>query len=272
MEPRSARRRFEQVIAEERIPLDEAALLIAAEEDPDLVPEHYLARLDELAVLVRDEMRRAPQAPVHCLARILSVDEGFVGNIDSYYDPRNSDLAWVLRNRRGIPITLAIIYIEVGRRVGVQLRGIGFPAHFLVEHADEPRGFLDPFAPLPLKSPADCQAFLRTLTHGQVRMQAEHLNPTTRRDLLVRLLTNLKLIWRKERDRDREHRAIDRILLLRPDRVRDRLERARLNEQAELWAFAESDYSMALEAVECPERSAVEARLDAVQRQLAAFH
>src|SRR5438477_1009405 len=115
------------------IDLGRAALLIAQEEYPGLSSETYLARLDELAARVRS--RRVPTSQPRHLAEaintVLFEEERFAGNEDSYYDPRNSFLNEVLDRRLGIPITLSILFIEVARRVGLEVEGIGLPGHFI---------------------------------------------------------------------------------------------------------------------------------------------
>src|SRR5207244_3904709 len=119
----------------EEIPLAEAALLIAAEEYPGLDIGEYLSRLDALADTVREAVDNVshPEEVGVLLTNHLHDSEGFRGNVDDYYDPRNSFLNEVFDRRRGIPISLSILYIEVGRRLGVSLRGIGMPGHFLVQ-------------------------------------------------------------------------------------------------------------------------------------------
>ena len=111
-----------------RIDLAEAALIVAAEEYPDLDVRAYQGRLDDLARAAGERLRAAPggSGEVALLNHFLFVDEGFAGNRDEYYDPKNSFLNDVIDRRRGIPITLSIVYMEVARRVGIEIRGVGF--------------------------------------------------------------------------------------------------------------------------------------------------
>ena len=112
--------------------LARASLLVACDEYPELELDPYLQRLDTMAAAVRGRLGDTPEVVVAGLNRLLFEEEGFRGNTREYYDPRNSFLNDVLDRRTGIPITLAVIYIEVARRAGVHVEGINFPGHFLV--------------------------------------------------------------------------------------------------------------------------------------------
>ena len=143
-----ARARFAALIARDPVPLDEAVLAIAEEEYPDLDPAASLRALDRLAERVSAAAgeRARPVSVLRALRSVLADDERFRGNPDHYYDPRNSFLNEVLERRLGIPITLSIVYLEVARRVGLRLEGVGFPGHFLVR-SPAPNGLYvaDPF-------------------------------------------------------------------------------------------------------------------------------
>jgi regulator of sirC expression with transglutaminase-like and TPR domain len=168
----SPRERFARIAAapDRDIDLDEAALWIAAEEYPTLDVRAYLARLDALAsgassrlAPVRSAAERAAR-----LNHILFVEAGFAGNRTDYYDPRNSYLSDVLDRKTGIPITLAVVYMEVARRLGLDVRGISFPGHFLVkwvDDAEEREVVVDPFAGATLR-PEDCHARLAQASGG----------------------------------------------------------------------------------------------------------
>ncbi|MEO2004550.1 MAG: transglutaminase family protein [Candidatus Poribacteria bacterium] len=130
--------RFADVVRRDPVPLDEAALLIGMHAAPGRDPETSLARLDDLAGSV-------PQPSVETLLATLFGAEGFVGDSESYYDPRNSYLHEVLERRRGIPITLSVVAMEVGRRIGVALDGVGTPAHFMLRTREPEPRFVDAF-------------------------------------------------------------------------------------------------------------------------------
>jgi regulator of sirC expression with transglutaminase-like and TPR domain len=129
--------RFQQVVggADDGINLAEAALLIAAEEYRELDVADYLAQLDDFAATLKRRLRAdiSQADSIIALNRYLFDELGFAGDAANYYDARNSFLNEVLDRKRGIPITLAIVYIEMGRRIGLPVQGVAFPAHFLVK-------------------------------------------------------------------------------------------------------------------------------------------
>jgi regulator of sirC expression with transglutaminase-like and TPR domain len=218
----SARSRFREIVTrpEPEIDLAAAALLIAAEEYPQLTPDPYLRRLDELAERVRDRVWDAtpPVVLLDDLSRVLFQEEGFSGNQDEYYDPRNSYLNDVLDRRIGIPITLSIIYLEVGWRLGIPLHGVNFPGHFLVRYDGEAVKLLvDPFQQGLVRFEDEAQDLLDHVYGGSVRMHRDFLRVADRRDILIRLLSNLKGVHQNRRDDERALSAIERILLIRPD-------------------------------------------------------
>jgi regulator of sirC expression with transglutaminase-like and TPR domain len=201
------------------IDLAAGALLIAAEEYPQLRDAPYLRRLDLLAERVRDRLgsETAPVLVLSELCRVLFQEEGFRGNGEAYYDPRNSFLNDVLDRRLGIPITLGIVALEVGWRVGLPLSGINFPGHFLVRYEGEvARLLVDPFDGGRVRWEDEGQELLDRVYGGMVRMRDEFLAPASRLDILARVLTNLKGIYLNARDDRRALAAVDRILLLRP--------------------------------------------------------
>lgn len=203
------------------------ALHVAREEYPQLPPEPYLARLDQLAEEVRDRLsdETAPLVVLEELVRTIYERHGFSGNKDAYYDPRNSFLNDVLDRRTGIPLTLGIVVLEVGWRLGLPLEGVNFPHHFLVRYAgDAVRLLLDPFAGGEMRFEDEAQAFLDRVYGGMVRVRPSFLRRATRRDMLVRLLGNLKSLYVNAGDHPRAALAAERILILRPDAVTERRE------------------------------------------------
>jgi len=177
----NATERFTELVTgpEERLPLDEAALLVAAHDHPvDVNGE--LERLDALA-------RDAP-GDTGALARHLFVERGFAGNSVDYSDPRNSFLDEVMRRRLGLPITLSVLMIEVGRRRGLALAGVGMPGHFLVRGA--PGEFFDPFHGGEPLDEAGCRARFAA-TQGAAEFEPEYLEPVGANAILARMLANL---------------------------------------------------------------------------------
>jgi regulator of sirC expression with transglutaminase-like and TPR domain len=226
----TARSRFARLVAsaDDSIDLAMGALLVAAEEYPQLSPELYLRRLDMLAERTRDRLSDETAAPIVLqeLSRVLFVEEAYRGNAESYYDPRNSFLNDVLDRKLGIPATLSIIYLEVGWRLGLPLEGVNFPGHFLIRYKGEALPLLvDPFQRGEIRFEDQVQDLLDKVYGGEVMMRPEYLKPAGRKDILVRLLQNLKGIYLNARDESRALSAIERILMIRPnatDELRDR--------------------------------------------------
>jgi regulator of sirC expression with transglutaminase-like and TPR domain len=156
----------------------------------------------------------------------LYLEEGFRGNVEAYYDPRNLFLNDVLDRRLGIPITLSVIHLEVAWRLGLPLHGVNFPGHFLVAYPGEAfRLLIDPFQLGEIRFENQAQELLDRVYGGSVTLQPDYLRDATRRDILARLLQNLKGIYLNARDDVRALAAIERILLVRPsalEEVRDR--------------------------------------------------
>jgi regulator of sirC expression with transglutaminase-like and TPR domain len=205
-----------------------AALLVAAEEYPQLVPEPYLRRLDILTERVRDRLLDETAAPVVLqeINRVLFEEEGFRGNAEAYYDPRNSFLNDVLDRRLGIPLTLSIVYLEIGWRLGLPLAGVNFPGHFLVRYEGEAlRLLIDPFQRGEIRFEDQAQELLNRVYGGAVMLEPDHLRSAGKRDIVIRLLANLKGIYLNARDDARALAAVERIILLKPtasEEVRDR--------------------------------------------------
>ena len=215
------RSRFARMVASSEAELDLAlgALLIAAEEYPQLVPDLYVRRLDLLAERVRDRLadETAPLVVLQEMNRVLFEEEGFRGNAEAYYDPRNSFLNDVLDRRLGIPLTLSIVYLEVGWRLGLPLEGVNFPGHFLVRHVGAAvRLLIDPFQQGEIRFEDQAAELLDRVYGGAVQLKPEYLRAADRRDMLVRLLSNLKNIYLNARDDERALAAVERIMLVRP--------------------------------------------------------
>jgi regulator of sirC expression with transglutaminase-like and TPR domain len=197
---------FAHVVARPEAELDlaQAALIIAEPEYPGLDVARYLERLDALA----DEARgHLPTPSLPTLARVLHGELGFRGNAADYYDPRNSYLNEVIERRTGIPITLAVVLMEVARRLGVTARGVSFPGHFLVR-GDE--GVVDPFDGRTLEA-ADLRALHARATGHAGDPDPRLLQPATKRQILARMLHNLRQIWSDRGDATRV-RAIEQRL------------------------------------------------------------
>jgi regulator of sirC expression with transglutaminase-like and TPR domain len=194
-----------------------AALWIAAEEYPDLDPAAYLAYLDDVAGAVEQQVAGdiGSDAARSALAEEVFVRQGFAGNATEYYDPRNSYLNEVIDRRRGIPITLAVVYLSVGRRLGMPVHGVNAPGHFLVRHGDR---VLDPFASGRIVADETLLEQLRQMGVSEPEPQLERLltTPPDTRSILVRMLGNLKANHLQRKDFVRTLAVVDRLVHLEP--------------------------------------------------------
>lgn len=217
---------------DDRIPLAEAALTISRIEYPDLQFTTSLEALDRMARKVKDALPpiASTQETIGAINFVLFEEEGFRGNRDDYYDPKNSFLNDVIERRLGIPITLALIYIEVGRRVGFPLFGVGMPGHFLLKHYDQEghETLIDAFNGGRILTSEDCQQRLNDIYDGQVELESKFLVPVTRRQMLTRMLNNLKGIYIATRDLKRALAVVDLLLAIYPRSPEDVRQRAGL--------------------------------------------
>jgi regulator of sirC expression with transglutaminase-like and TPR domain len=199
--------------------LARAALLVAQEEYPQLSVDLYLARLDQVAEEVKDRLANET-APLLVLDEVIQTLYGrrkLRGNRDAYYDPRNSFLNDVLDRGVGIPLTLGIILLEVGWRLALPLEGVNFPGHFLVRYAgSEVRLLVDPFDEGKIRFEDEAQQLLDQGYGGMVPMRSTFLRAAAKRDMLTRLLTNLKSIYVKIGDDRRALAVVERLLMIRP--------------------------------------------------------
>ncbi len=278
-----ARERFIATIADSASSFDlaRAALLIAAEEEPQTNVEHYLALLDGLGETARARVaRRSFDAAVDAFNQFMFEELGFTGNQTDYYDARNSFLNEVLERRTGIPLTLSIVYMLVGRRAGFHVEGIGLPGHFIVRLTNEndlesdmnEAMFVDPFHGRTLTK-AGCQDLLDTVYGGHVALAEEHLRAATNTEILVRLLTNLKGIYVSAKLFKRALRVIERILLLKPDAVDERRDRAALLAQTNRAPEAIAELRHYLRAAtNAPDKESVREQLKNLHAQAASLN
>jgi regulator of sirC expression with transglutaminase-like and TPR domain len=212
---------FAEVVArpEEELNLALAALLFAREEYPDLNPARYLRQLDFLAYLVQQEMRgeRHPARDVQLLNRVLFEEEGFVGNQEDYHNPRNSFLNEVLDRRIGLPVSLSIVYLEVGWRLQMPLEGVGMPHHFLVRYAAEEEFFIDPFHQGEILDEQGCRRRLEEASGRKAKFSRKMLPPASKKQTLIRMLNNLKHLYFHRDDFARAIRSTEQILLVEPN-------------------------------------------------------
>jgi regulator of sirC expression with transglutaminase-like and TPR domain len=233
-------------IEDESVDILRAALTLSRIHEPALDMERYVHRVDELAARVAVKIDD-PDDPVQIIAAMNDVlfrEEMFRGNTVDYYSPRNSFLHDVLDRRLGIPITLALVYMEVARRVGFQLFGVGMPGHFLLKHYDVDGHsiLIDAFERGSIVTEDDCRQKLDSIYSGQVALQPEFLLPVTRRQMLTRILNNLRSIYLSQRDFRRAVQVVDLILVIYPRSPEDMKQRAVLRYNLNDFRGALSDF------------------------------
>jgi regulator of sirC expression with transglutaminase-like and TPR domain len=232
-------------LPDEKIDLGIAALLIAEEEYPELDRERYLAMLDDIGAEARSRISGAgtPAAVVERLSAFLGGDLGFSGNQDDYYDPRNSFLNDVLERRTGIPISLSTVYIEAGRRAGLNMQGVGFPAHFLAKYVppDGAEVVFDAFDGGRILSVDDCRVRLAELSDGSIEFRPAYVAAMPTKQIAQRMLNNLKSIYVDARYYRKAIGIIDRLLVIDPGAYQELRDRGAMHVELKQFAHARSD-------------------------------
>lgn len=231
------------------------AFLIARIEYPKLDPGPYLDRLDQMGdaafhFVARDPGHDAPLPErIDAINRYLFGALGFSGNREQFEDPRNSCLNEVMDRKKGIPITMALIYIEVARRAGVRAEGVNFPGHFLVRcmpdrHTeDQDEGMIvDPFHGGAILDEAECRRLLQPHMN-EAAFEPALLARATRRQILVRMLLNLKKLYVKMHSFPQARLTTDALLALQPSSLADLRDRG-------LLAYHMNDFARALRDLE----------------------
>ena len=252
------------------IDLGRAALLFAQVEYPDLDVDAYLHRFDAMAADLRPRLGsgKEPGRIVRTLAEYLFDELGFAGNETDYYDARNSYLNDVLDRRLGIPISLAAVYLELGKRLGLPLEGVGFPGHFLVRLADPFMPvLLDPFGRGRLVTEDDCRERLRAMYGERVELTMSMLRAVGTRAILLRMLANLKGVYAQREDYVRVVRTISLMLLVEPAAVAEYRDRGLMRFRAGELKEARLDLEHYLELQpDAPDASAIREQLALIDR------
>jgi regulator of sirC expression with transglutaminase-like and TPR domain len=237
---------------EEQIDLAEGALLIARHADEDFAVERYLARIEDLAARLRAQLPQDGTQPEHIVAlnRFMFAEQGFAPNVEDYYDPRNSFLNQVLDRKVGIPISLSVLYIELGRRIGLPLHGVAFPGHFLVKcNLEQGVVVLDPYCGGISLRLQDLQQRLREVRGGEVSraIVAGMLVAANKKGILARMLRNLKAIYLEQEDYAHALPTLDWIVLLHPREAAELRDRGLTYLKLECVRAALSDFESYLE-------------------------
>lgn len=254
--------------------LDRAALLIGAEDEAyrNIEVDKYLSQLDELASEARSFLEASQSGETEAFNYFLFELKRFTGNQLDYYDPRNSFLNEVMDRRVGIPITLSIIYMEVGRRAGLDVEGIGLPGHFIVRVRELGLAealLVDPFHGVMLTR-EDCQDRLDTVYDGLVSLTEEHLRAASAPEILVRVLRNLKAVYTRSNLYGQALRCVDRILLLTPNDAGEHRDRGALLARLERFEEAARELEYYLQAAgDAPDSTNMREQLNSIRRQQA---
>ena len=240
---------FEALVSkpDEALDIARIALALATDAYPTLDPGIYLAWLDATAEAIADAAELSMPLPerLAMLDRQLFEVEGFSGNKDDYFDPRNSYLNDVIDRRTGIPITVSVVYLEVGWRLGLPLVPVSFPAHFLVASTVGTRVFIDPFNRGARIPAAELVARLAPMAGGtgQARQILPRVTtPASRREVAMRMLRNLRQIYARRKDNNRLLVVANRMVALDPkDPVAVR-ERGHVLAEMECYQAAYHDY------------------------------
>ena len=238
---------FAELVSRDQFDLAQASLMLAQDVYPDIDVPAYLRRLDGIAAAIRPKLASDAFAEQKVLAlnQHLFGEMRFNGNIDDYYDPRNSYLNEVIERRTGIPITMSIVYMEVGRRLGLNMRGISFPGHFLVKLSVK-RGqlVLDPFLAGEAQSESDLRERLAKVLPSAMAQKAsldQYLEAATPRQIVARVLRNLKNIYSQAGNFERALAVMNRMLLVVPESAEELRDRGMFYQRLECFRPALSD-------------------------------
>lgn len=263
---------------EDQIDLGRAALTIAQVDYPDLDIAAYLARIDELAANVTDRLRLITKSDIFrsiaALNWVLFQRQGFRGNRDDYFDPKNSFLNEVIERKTGIPITLSVLYMEVAQRTGLRLEGVGFPGHFLVKVAGEGDDIvIDPYNGGEIVGMEQLAQMLYALYGGKVAFHADFLEPAAKTQILKRMLNNLKVIYLKQNNWAKGLAVVDRLVILDPGSAEDLRDRGMMYAQMECFRQALEDLQSYLQlAPGARDTQEVREQIGDLAKQVAQIH
>jgi regulator of sirC expression with transglutaminase-like and TPR domain len=261
---------------EDEIDLGRAAVAIATQEYPELKIDDCLSQLDALgqAVELRIGDEKNPYRIIAALNTVLFKELGFQGNRSEYYDPKNSFLNDVITRKKGIPISLSVIYMEVARRVGLSLAGVGFPGHFLVKYEDDAVEILiDVFNGGEIRAREDLERMLQQLYRGQVSYQAGFVATLSKRDILRRMLNNLKWIYLERGEPLKSLSVLDQLVILDPRAASEIRDRGLLYITLERYAQALEDLESYLRlAPAANDVEMVKAHIESVRQRYVQIH
>ncbi len=238
---------FAELVSREQFDLGRACVMIGQDPYPDLDVEACMAQIETMAATIRARFAEDAFAEqrLATLNHFLFNEQRFAGNAEDYYDPRNSYLSDVITRRKGIPITLSVLYLELGRRIGLALQGVAFPGHFMVK-LQLKRGqlVLDPFSSGLPQSETELRARLgQVLKDGRAKTMPldEFLEPATPRQIVTRLLRNLKTVYMNANKHELALDVMHRMLLVVPEAVEELRDRGLLYARLDCFRAASGD-------------------------------
>jgi regulator of sirC expression with transglutaminase-like and TPR domain len=244
----------------QNIDLAKASLYYAQAEYPHLDIDYYLNRLDLMAQHIAANLpqERYPLQVIKTINHYLFDTLKFQGDREDYYNPENSYLNRVIDRYQGIPITLAVVYLEVAKRINFPMVGIGMPGHFIIRPDFEDAGiFVDVFNQGEILFAQDCEAKLSELYQQAVKLKPHFLNPVNKHQILARMLNNLKQIYLHQRQLDKVLELIEGILLLFPQNPYEIRDRGLLYYEMERWPEATHDLQIYLKILPDAEDSSM---------------
>jgi len=260
----------------EDVPLDVAALELATIEFPDLEVDPWLDLLNSYANELGERVSENDDGITYIRTAntYLFEELGFHGNDGDYYSPMNSCLNQVLMERTGLPITLSLVYLEIGRRLGRPVWGIGMPGHFLVEYDDgETRRYIDPFHAGRLMEAEDCLSLASRVTGMDMSQNWQALEPVSKRQMTLRILNNLRAAYLKNSVWKKALEVQELLVKASPQDATEYRQRGYLHLHMKHYRDAERDLEKYLQlSPEARDRVEIEKRLKALQRWVAGFN
>lgn len=258
--------------------LDEAALVISHLDDPALDPDLYLHKLNQLALELdrRIPSKRNMGAVLPAFIEFMASENGFCGEESDYFNPQNVYLHQVIERRRGMPLSLSIIYMEVARRIGIPVQGIGLPGHFLIQVEGNP-SYIDPFCHGERLNEAACRTRFHRIYGPDAHFDPRFLRPVTQKQMLARLINNLKGIYVRKPDPYITIQLIDLYLVIYPDASQEILERGLLYRELECFNPALRDFetylgTLADDESTLEQRQKILQEIAALKRMTLSFH
>lgn len=249
------------------------ALLIAKDIYPELDTRAYTELLDRMALEVSERIGETtePSRQITQLNKYLFEEKAFKGNQDDYYNPRNSYLNDVLDCKLGIPITLSVVYIETGKRIGLPIVGVGFPGHFIVKHKGEYlETYIDPFHGGRILSDDALREQLEAVFRKPTPLQPEFLRQVSNREILARILRNLKQIYFREQSYARAIAASERITWLLPEFAQEYQDLGYLHYKTHAYGKSLKSFQEYLRiSGNAPDREEIEENIGLLRKQVA---